>query len=223
MDIFEIEAEIRHDRGKGASRRLRRDGKIPAIVYGAHKDAVALQLSHNDMLLHTEHEAFYSHILTLKVGGEAQRVVLKDMQRHPYKPFIMHMDFLRISESEAITMRVPLHFINEERCVGVKQSGGVIAHLMSDLEVTCLPANLPEYIEVDVAELDIGDSIHLEQLALPEGVEIAALLHGGDASLGVVSVNAARIVEEDEAPEAVEGEGAAEGGEEAAAEGDGGE
>ena len=104
MDIFEIEAETRHDRGKGASRRLRRSGKVPAIVYGAHQEPVALQLPHNEMLLHTEHEAFYSHILTLKVDGSAERVVLKDMQRHPFKPFILHMDFLRISESESLTI-----------------------------------------------------------------------------------------------------------------------
>ncbi|MEX2480038.1 MAG: 50S ribosomal protein L25/general stress protein Ctc [Gammaproteobacteria bacterium] len=198
MNIFEIEAELRHDRGKGASRRLRRDDKIPAIIYGGHSDAVAVQLAHNEILLRTAHEAFYSHILTLKVGGVAERVVLKDMQRHPYKPFIMHMDFLRVSATEELTIRVPLHFINEERCIGVKQGGGVISHLMSDLEVTCLPQDLPEYIEVDIAGLNIGDSIHLGELTVPSGVQLTVLAHGGDEHQAVVSVNAPRVGGDDE-------------------------
>ncbi len=213
MDIFEIEAELRHDRGKGASRRLRRAGKFPGVVYGAHQDAVAIQLPHNEMLLHTQHEAFYSHILTLKIDGKSERVVVKDIQRHPYKPFLQHMDFLRVSETETLTVRVPLHFINEERCAGVKQEGGVIAHLMADLEVTCLPKNLPEYIEVDVAALNVGDTIHLGELKMPAGVEIAALLHGGDAEQAVVQVNAPRVAsaEDEEAEGGESGEGAAAG------------
>jgi large subunit ribosomal protein L25 len=192
MNIFEFDAEPRHDRGKGASRRLRRDGRIPAVIYGGHKDAVAVQIAHNDVLLRTAHEAFYSHILTLKVSGTAEKVVLKDMQRHPYKPFIMHMDFLRVSETEEITMRVPLHFLNEERCVGVKQFGGVVSHLLSDVEVTCLPQNLPEYIEVDLEALNIGDTIHLGEIALPTGVQLTVLLHGGDANQSVVQVHSPR-------------------------------
>lgn len=192
MDIFEIDAEPRHDLGKGASRRLRRAGKIPAIIYGGHQDAVAVQLPHNDILLHTAHEAFYSHILNLKLAGKVEKVVLKDMQRHPFKPFIMHMDFLRVSETESLTMRVPLHFVNEERCVGVKQSGGSIAHLLADLEVTCLPQDLPEFIEVDLEHLGVGESIHVGELKLPPGVQVTMLLHGGDPNQAVVSVNAAR-------------------------------
>ena len=192
MNIFEFDAEPRHDRGKGASRRLRRDGRIPAVIYGGHKDAVAVQVAHNDVLLRTAHEAFYSHILTLKVDGTAEKVVLKDMQRHPYKPFIMHMDFLRVSETEEITMRVPLHFLNEERCVGVKQFGGVISHLISDVEVNCLPQDLPEYIEIDLEPLNIGDTLHLGEIALPEGVQLTVLLHGGDANQAVVQVHAPR-------------------------------
>src|SRR5690606_25637849 len=146
----------------------------------------------NDILLHTAHEAFYSHILNLKLGGKVEKVVLKDMQRHPFKPFIMHMDFLRVSETESLTMRVPLHFINEERCVGVKQSGGSIAHLLSDLEVTCLPQDLPEYIEIDLEHLDVGESIHVGELKLPSGVQLTMLVHGGDPNQAVVSVNAPR-------------------------------
>lgn len=213
MNQFEVDAEIRQDRGKGASRRLRRAGKFPGIVYGAHKDPVAIQLNHNELLLQTAHEAFYSHILDLKVDGKAEKVVLKDMQRHPYKPFIHHMDFQRVDESEALTMRVPLHFLNEERCVGVKQSGGVISHLLSDLEITCLPKDLPEYIEIDVENLDLGDAVHLADLVLPDGVQITALMHGGDDSLAVAQVVMPRgpSAEDEEAEDAAEEEGEAEG------------
>jgi len=211
MDKFELEAESRNDRGKGASRRLRRAGKIPAIVYGAGGEPSAIQLGHTDMLLHTAHEAFYSHILTLKVDGKGERVVLKDMQRHVYKPFIMHMDFQRVSERETLTMRVPLHFVNEDRCVGVKTGGGIVSHLMSDLEIVCLPKDLPEYIEVDIEQLEIGQSIHLSELELPLGVQIASVLHGGDDSLAVVSLHLPRGAASDEG-EAGGAEAGAEGG-----------
>jgi large subunit ribosomal protein L25 len=173
-------------------------------VYGAHAEPVAVTLDHEDVLLHTAHEAFYSHILTLTLDGKAERVVLKDMQRHVYKPRIMHMDFQRVSETEQLTMRVPLHFINEDRCIGVRQGSGVISHLMADLEITCLPKDLPEYIEVDIEQLNIGDSLHLGDLKLPAGVHIAALLHGGDASLAVVSVHVPRGGGEDGAEGAAE-------------------
>jgi len=198
MEKFEISADSRNDRGKGASRRLRRAGKVPAVVYGGSAAPQAIQLDHTDMVLHCQHEAFYSHILTLKVDGKGERVVLKDMQRHVYKPFIMHMDFQRVSESETLTMRVPLHFVNEDKCVGVKIGGGNIAHLMSDLEIICLPKDLPEYIEVDIENLAVGHSIHLHELNLPEGVQIASLAHGGDANLAVVAVNAPRGAGSDE-------------------------
>lgn len=192
MEKFEIAAESRNDRGKGASRRLRRAGKIPSIVYGAGPEPKAIQLGHTDMLLHTAHEAFYSHILTLKIDGKAERVVLKDMQRHVYKPFIMHMDFQRVSETETLNIRVPLHFVNEDRCAGVKIGGGVISHLIADLEITCLPKDLPEYIAVDLEHLNVGDSLHLADLQLPPGVQITLLLHGGDVNLAVVSLHLPR-------------------------------
>ncbi|MGB1880823.1 MAG: 50S ribosomal protein L25/general stress protein Ctc [Gammaproteobacteria bacterium] len=192
MDIFEIDAESRSERGKGASRRLRRSGKFPAVVYGAHKDPAAIQLDHQEMLLHAEHEAFYSHILTLKIDGKAEKVVVKDMQRHPVKPFIQHMDFLRVSATETLSVRVPLHFINEDHCVGVRQGGGAISHLMNDVEVTCLPKDLPEYIEVDLANLELGASVHLADLVLPEGVQLTSVLHGGDDALPVASVHTTR-------------------------------
>ena len=217
MEQFEIVAALRDDKGKGASRRLRRTGYVPGILYGSDKDPVSIQLEHNDVLKHTELEAFYSHILTLKLPSGSERVVLKDMQRHPYKAQVMHMDFLRVRENEMLTMRVPLHFINEETCVGVKDHGGVVSHLMTELEILCLPRDLPEYIEVDVVELDVGDSLHLSDLKIPEGVEIAALASGGDAAQPVVSVQVPRVAAEPEegdedgadAPEAAAGEGKA--------------
>lgn len=192
MEKFEIAAVTRADRGKGASRRLRREGKLPAVLYGGHADPVALTLDHNDILLHTAHEAFYSHILTLKIDGKAERVVVKDMQRHVYKPRILHMDLLRVSETEVLNMRVPLHFLNEDRCVGVKIGGGVISHQMADLEITCLPKDLPEFIEVDLEQMEIGDTLHLGELQLPAGVQVTSLLHGGDETLAVVAVHAPR-------------------------------
>ena len=198
MNVFELTAEARDLQGKGASRRLRRAGKIPAIVYGGDKDPAAIQVDHNDVLRRTEHEAFYSHILTLNLPAGAERVVLKDMQRHPYRPLVLHMDFQRINENEELTMRVPIHFINEENCIGVKQGGGVISHMMSDVEVMCLPRNLPEYVTVDLTNMNVGDTLHLADLAMPEGVRAAVLVHHGDASQPVVSVHAPRVAVEGE-------------------------
>lgn len=192
MKDFELHGEGRTDIGKGGSRRLRRAGKVPAILYGVGKDPVALQLNHTEMLQHLAHEAFYSHILSLSLNGATEKVVLKDLQRHPYRPQVLHMDFLRIDEREKLTMRVPVHFINEERCVGVKQSGGVISHLMSEIEVVCLPKDLPEYIEVDLANVSVGTTIHLSELVLPQGVEAAGMIHG-DAAQAVVSVHLPRV------------------------------
>jgi len=199
MNKFEIAAVTRADRGKGASRRLRREGKLPAVLYGGHSDPVAITLDHNDILLHTAHEAFYSHILTLNLDGKTERVVVKDMQRHVYKPRIHHMDLLRVSETEVLNMRVPLHFLNEDTCVGVKVGGGVISHQQSDIEITCLPKDLPEFIEVDLKDMNVGDTLHIGELTLPEGVQITALLHGGDDTLPVVTVYAPKGGEADAA------------------------
>jgi len=209
MNKFELVAEMREDKGKGASRRLRRAGWVPGIVYGAGSDPEQIQIADNHLYKQLENEAFYSHILAMKLGDSSQRVVLKDLQRHPFKPVIMHMDLQRVDENKVLTMRVPLHFVNEDKCIGVKQSGGVISHLMTELEIVCLPKDLPEYIEVQMEMLDIGDTVHLSDLAIPEGVEMASLLHGGDASQTVVSVHKPKaVVEEVEEIEevAVEGE-----------------
>ncbi len=188
QETFEVIAEARSDTGKGASRRLRRTGKIPAIVYGAHKEPAMIQLVHSEMLLHLQHEAFYSHILELKVDGGAQQVILKDLQRHPAKPFIMHVDFLRVSADEKLKTHVPLHFMNEEKCAGVKH-GGIVSHNLTDVEVTCLPKDLPEFIEVDMTDLDVGDIVHLSDLKLPQGVEIVALLAGPEHDVPVTTIH----------------------------------
>ena len=199
MNQFELVAEKREDVGKGASRRLRRDGKLPGIVYGTDKEPMMITLPHNDVMHHLEHEAFYSHILTLNVGKDKEKVVLKDLQRHPYKRLLLHIDLLRVNENEALTMRVPLHFINEEKAAGVKQGGGVISHTLTELDIVCLPKDLPEYIEVDMLEVALDQTVHLSDLVLPEGVQIYSLLHGGDDSLSVAAIHAPKGSTADEA------------------------
>ncbi len=186
-ETYEIHAQPRTDTGKGASRRLRRQGLIPGIVYGAGQDPEMISVSHNELLLQLEHEAFLSSVLNLNLDGKIEQVILKDLQRHPAKPFLLHVDFLRISAKEKLRTNVPLHFINEETSVGVK-AGGSVTHHLTDVEVSCLPGNLPEYIEVDMANLEVGDHIQLSGLVLPEGVELVALITGGD-DLPVVSIH----------------------------------
>lgn len=208
MESFEVIAEPRESVGKGASRRLRKTGKVPGIVYGTGKDAEMITIDQNAIGHQLENEAFYSSILNLNLGKEKQQVVLKDLQRHPFKRLILHIDFQRIDAKEKLTMRVPLHFINEESCVGVKTGGGVISHIMTDLEISCLPKDLPEYIEVDLAELELNESVHLADLKLPQGVEIYALGHGGDDSQPVASVHTPRV-EAEETEEGAESEEAA--------------
>ncbi len=206
MNEFELVAEKREDVGKGASRRLRRDGKLPGIVYGTDKEPVMITLPHNDVMHNLEHEAFYSQILTLNVGKEKEKVVLKDLQRHPYKRLLLHIDLLRVSENEALTMRIPLHFINEEKAVGVKQGGGVVSHTMTEVDIVCLPKDLPEYIEVDMLEVELDQTVHLSDLVLPEGVQLYATLHGGDDSLSVAAIHAPKASAADDAEEAAAAE-----------------
>jgi large subunit ribosomal protein L25 len=208
MDELTLVAQSRGDMGKGASRRLRKSEMVPAIVYGAKKAALSIQLKHSDVLKSSSQESFYSQILDLSIDGKVERVVLKDMQRHPYKPFVMHMDFQRVDESAALTIRIPVHFLNEEDCIGVKQEGGVIARLMTEIEITCLPKDLPESIEVDVANLGVGDAVHLADLVLPDGVEINSITSGGDGAAAIVQVAMPRMVEEEEEPDSEEVDGA---------------
>jgi large subunit ribosomal protein L25 len=190
-DSFVVEAELRADQGKGASRRLRRlEGLVPAILYGTKaKKPVALSLKSNKLRRALEEEAFYSSILTIKFDGKEESAILKDLQRHPATNEVMHADFLRVSKNQAIHVNVPLHFINEEACVGVKMGGGVISHQMSDVEIICLPGDLPEFIEVDMIEVENDTIIHLSDIVLPKGVTIAALQQGEDHDLPVCSVH----------------------------------
>lgn len=211
QETFELNAEVRVDMGKGASRRLRHANRVPAIMYGGDKEPVALTLVHHELEKHLEHEAFYSHILTLKVGGDKEKVILRDVQRHPSKPFVMHVDFLRVSATEKLRMNVPLHFINEDIAIGVKQEGGAISHNLTDVEVSCLGSDLPEYIEVDLAELKLGESVHLSDLKLPKGVELVELSHGDEHDQPVASIHKTRGGSE--AEEGGEAEGGEEGGE----------
>ena len=219
MQALELEAEPRDALGKSASRRLRRSGRVPGVVYGANKEAQAISLSHDDLQHRLEHESFYSSILTMKIKNKSEKVVIKDLQRHPCKPRFLHIDFQRIDDKQRITMRVPVHFTNEDKCVGVKTGGGIVSRILTELEVNCLPKHLPEYIEVDLAQVDVGDSVPLSDVKLPEGVELYALQRGGDASSPVVSVHLPRVAEEEEELEAAAAEelAAAEAAPEAAA------
>ena len=196
-DSFDLSAELRSDTGKGASRRLRREGDlVPAILYGAGKDPQALSFLHKDLHKACENEAFFSHIISLQAGGVKQEAILKDLQRHPSKDRILHADFFRVQMDQAIIVEVPLHFVNEDNCVGVKQGGGVISHTMSSIEISCLPGDLPEYIEVDVVDLELGTSIHMSELQLSEKLTIPVLAQGADYDQGVVACNVPRRTEE---------------------------
>ena len=207
---FDLVAEIRDEQGKGASRRLRRNADlVPAIVYGGDKAPQNIALEARELKKALENEAFYSHVIKLSIDGKKEDVLLKALQRHPAKPVIMHADFLRVVAGHEVTVHVPLHFINEDSCVGVKKSGGVISHTMTEVEVNCLPKDLPEFIEVDMAGVDLNQIVHLSDLKLPKGVSIPFLAQGPDHDLPVANVHAARVAAADDAP-AAEGEESAE-------------
>ena len=209
---FELDAEVRTDMGKGASRRLRHANKIPAVMYGGGEDAVSLTMDHNKIMHALENEAFYSHILTINIDGKGAKAILRDLQRHPAKPVILHADFQRVNMKEKLHMNVPLHFINEDIAPGVKEEGGLIQHNVVEVEVSCLPTDLPEYIEVDVAELTMGNSLHLSDIKLGDGIELVQLAHGESHDLPIVSIHKPRaVVEEVEEVVAEAGEEAAEG------------
>lgn len=209
QETFQIDAVSRSEEGKGASRRLRRSGMVPGIVYGGDKEPEMIATKQNELGQHLEHEAFYSHVLRVKIGDVAQKVVLKDLQRHPSKPFILHFDLMRVADTDRIKMHVPLHFIGEEKSVGVKQQGGNVSHHMSDIEIVCEAQSLPEFIEVDVSAMEVGDVLHLSQLNLPEGVEILLLQQGEDHDYVVVTMHGPKgdeIEGDEEGGEGVEGE-----------------
>jgi large subunit ribosomal protein L25 len=190
---FEINAQLRSDTGKGASRRLRRAGLVPGIVYGAHQAPTPITLNHNEILHSLENEGFYSNLLALKLDGKQETVVLKDLQRHPAKPFVLHVDLQRIQADEKIRLHVPLHFINEATCPGIR-SGGQASHVLSDLEITCLPKDLPEFIEVDLSDLQLGAVLHASEVTLPSGVEL--ITHEGNEDPIVLTIHATHKGEE---------------------------
>lgn len=222
-DTFTIVATARGDVGKGASRRLRHADRVPAIVYGAGKNPETVSFDHKAIFLALQNEAFYSHILTLDVDGKQEKVILRDLQRHPFKPRITHMDLQRISATEKLTMRIPLHFKGGDVAPGVKLTGGLVSHIMSEVEVRCLPADLPEFIEVDLSHLQLNQSVHLSELKVGKGVEIVELLHGEDKPVATIYIPRAQAEEETAAPAAGEvpviGEEAKAEGEEAEAKG----
>ena len=185
MTEFTLNAQARNDLGKGASRRLRRAGKVPAILYGGGQEPLALTLEHLEFMNQLQNQAIYSHVLTLKLGDRVESAVLRDLQRHPFKPTILHIDFLRVSADRKLRVHIPLHFINEDEARGVKQQGGVVSHALIDIEIACLPKDLPEFIEVDLGAMNIGDNVHASQVKLPAGV---ALVKHGDEDPIVVSI-----------------------------------
>jgi len=201
---FVLNAEKRADVGKGASRRLRHAGKVPAVIYGGDKEAESLVVNHNELIKHLENEAFYSSILKVQIGGSTEQAILRDLQRHVSKPKIVHLDLQRVSASEKLHMHVPLHFIGEDKAPGVK-AGGIISHSMTDIEVSCLPQDLPEFLEIDVSKMEMDDVIHISDIKLPAGVSSVALSHGEDHDLPVVAIHKTRATateEEAGAPEA---------------------
>jgi large subunit ribosomal protein L25 len=203
---FELAAEPRPQLGRTGSRRLRKAGKVPAVMYGGGEAPESVTLDHNTLKNQMNREAFYTSILTLKLGQRSQQVVIKAVERHPARPLIMHMDFQRVREDEEITLNVPIHFLGEAAAKGVKDQGGVIDHLLTDVEVRCLPRHLPEFLELDVTALGLNEIYHLSDIKLPEGVSLVALVHGQDHP--VVAVNPPRR-EEEEVP--VEGAAVAAG------------
>jgi len=224
-DTIHLIAEPRSDSGKGASRRLRHQGLVPAIVYGGDSDPVQISITHNKFMHELDHETIYTQVVELQVGDKTEEVILRDLQRHPYKNKVLHADFFRIDKNTPIKIVVPIHVLNTEECVGVKMDGGMVTQVVTEIEIIALPKDLPESLEIDVENLHLGESLHLSDIKMPEGVELTAMMNveeteHDDHDLGVVSVVKTREeIIEDEAPEAPEGEEAIEGEEGAAAEG----
>jgi len=205
--IFTLDATIRTDLGKGASRRLRHQDKVPAIIYGRDDAPVSITLEHNKVHQAQEFEAFYSHVLTINVDGKKVEALVKDMQRHPFKPKVMHIDFQRVIAGQALTTNVPIHFMNEAESDAIKFNGGHAEHHMNEIEITCLPKDLPEYIELDLINIEIGQTIHLSDIKLPKGVESVELGKGEEHDLAVVTVKTAKgpsVEEEAEDTEAAD-------------------
>jgi large subunit ribosomal protein L25 len=212
-DTIHLNADPRSDSGKGASRRLRHQGLVPAIVYGGDSDPVQVSLDHNKLMHELDHETIYTQVVELQVGALTEEVILRDLQRHPYKNKIMHADFFRIDKNTPIKIIVPIHVNNAEECVGVRLDGGMLTQLVTEIEIIALPKDLPEYLELDAENLHLGETLHLSDIKMPQGVELTAMQNieeteHDDHDLGVLSVVKTRAEEviDDEAPEAPEGE-----------------
>ncbi len=205
-NVFQIIAEKRDDEGKGASRRLRRAGRVPGILYGGEGEPVSISVDANRFAQQIQNEAFFSRVLEVKIGNQKERAIVRDLQRHPARPVILHFDLQRVVAGEEITMSVPLHFINEETAPGVKLGGGVVVHFMVDIEIKCLPKDLPEAIEVDLGQLRLGESIHLSELKLPAGVKLAEEIEDEENDQPVVGIESPRAERaEEESAEGAEG------------------
>ncbi|MCX2783138.1 50S ribosomal protein L25/general stress protein Ctc [Microbulbifer thermotolerans] len=206
MSDIKLNASVRSDEGKGASRRLRRlEGRVPGIVYGGEAEPQSISVLQKDLLKAQENEAFFSSVLSLDIDGKEEKVILRDLQRHPAKPILLHVDFQRVSANTKVHLKVPLHFLNEDTCKGVK-AGGIVSHTLTELDISAPASKLPEFIEVDLADLDIDGVLHISDIKLPEGTESVDLSHGPDHDLVVASVHKPRGAVEAEA-EAAEGEG----------------
>lgn len=207
---FNLIAEMRDDQGKGASRRLRRQGKVPAVIYGAGRDPRNLMFDHNKVLRQLEDPSFYSSILNIKVGEKSRAAIVKDIQRHPSKKQIIHIDLQRIVEDEQIKMQIPIHYLGEEDAVGVKIGGGTVTKIMTELEISCLPKDLPEFLEVDISELELDQMLNVSDISLPEGVEISDIIKEQDQA--IVSIQEIKeIIEEEIEDEDSESDGESEG------------
>jgi large subunit ribosomal protein L25 len=217
---FDLVAELREDAGKGSSRRLRRQGKVPAIIYGGGKPPRALSFDRNALMRNMEQEAFFSSVINVQVGEKQQPAVLKDVQMHPAKRMILHMDLQRIIADEKIRMTVPIHYLNEDTAAAVKTGGGTVAHLLSEVEISCLPKDLPEYLEVDILDLELDAVLNLSDIKMPDGVESTELAQGPEHDRAIVSIHVLKVAAEPEEGEAAEGE-AADGETPAAPEGEG--
>ena len=233
MASIEISARKREAQGTGASRRLRRLGKVPGILYGGDKGPINIELDHQDLFLNLRNERFHASILTLALDGSKEQVLLRSLNMHPFKPQVQHIDFQRVSKDKKIHMKVPLHFVNAEKSPGVKEQGGVVNHVLNELDIVCFPADLPEFIEVDLGNLAVGHSLHVRELTMPKGVELT--LHKNEDPVVATVVVPVLVTEEEEAAQAAaavaasevptteqaatpkEGEAAAEGGDKGAA------
>ena len=193
---IEINAKERKSKGTGASRRLRHIGTTPGILYGGEKDAISLEIDSKELFMQFRHEAFHASILTINLEGKKESVILRDFQMHPVRNNIQHIDFQRINENEKINVKVPFHFVNEDTAPGVKIEGGLVSHIMTEIDISCLPKDLPQYIEVDLGELAMGESIHLSEITVPEGVELTSLTDENDPA--ITSISKPKVVVEEE-------------------------